>query len=134
MPQVRIIAKNFMDMVASLPTMKLDKLYTNPFICQAILRFSSSCIAVIICFLLVQLLKYCFVEFAFRSLPPLAKKYVLEMLYIDGPVSAKMLEEWVLADGSSKHRVAVDRLIQLRIFSETVDRYLSFLCIFLFES
>ncbi|OAY24793.1 general transcription and DNA repair factor IIH subunit TFB2 [Manihot esculenta] len=94
MPQVRIIAKNFMDMVASLPTMKLDKLYTNPFICQAILR----------------------------SLPPLAKKYVLEMLYIDGPVSAKMLEEWVLTDGSSKHRVAVDRLIQLRIFSETVDR------------
>ncbi|KAF2303345.1 hypothetical protein GH714_016962 [Hevea brasiliensis] len=83
-----------MDMVASLPAMKLDRLYANPFICQAILR----------------------------SLPPLAKKYVLEMLYIDGPVSAKMLEEWVLADGSSKHRIALDRLIQLRIFTETVDR------------
>lgn len=39
MPQVRIIAKNFMDMVASLPAMKLDKLYDNPFICEAILRF-----------------------------------------------------------------------------------------------
>ncbi|KDP20952.1 hypothetical protein JCGZ_21423 [Jatropha curcas] len=94
MPQVRIIAKNFMDMVASLPAMKLDKLYANPFICQAILR----------------------------SLPPLAKKYVLEMLYIDGPVTAKMLGEWVLADGSSKHKVSIDRLIQLRIFTETVDR------------
>ncbi|WCJ27011.1 General transcription and DNA repair factor IIH subunit TFB2 [Euphorbia peplus] len=94
MPQVRIIAKNFMDMVGSLPAVKLDNLYTNPFICQAILR----------------------------SLPPLAKKYVLEILYIDGPVLAKTLEEWVLDDGSTKHRVAIDRLIQLRIVTETVDR------------
>lgn len=94
MPQVRIIAKNFMDMVASLPAMKLDKLYDNPFICEAILR----------------------------SLPPLSKKYVLQMLYIDVPVTAKSMEEWVLADGSSKHRVAIDRLIQLRVFTETVDR------------
>ncbi|KAG5528153.1 hypothetical protein RHGRI_028930 [Rhododendron griersonianum] len=35
MPQVKIIAKNFMDMVASLPAMKLDKLYDNAFICEA---------------------------------------------------------------------------------------------------
>lgn len=55
-------------------------------------------------------------------MPPLAKKYVLQMLYIDGPVAAKLLEEWVLADGSSKHKVAVDRLVQLRVFTETVDR------------
>lgn len=38
MPQVKIIAKNFMDMVASLPAMKLDQLYENAFICEAILR------------------------------------------------------------------------------------------------
>lgn len=38
MPEVKIIAKNFMDMVASLPAMKLDKLYDNAFICEAILR------------------------------------------------------------------------------------------------
>ena len=38
MPQVKIIAKNFMDMVASLPAVKLDKLYPNAFICEAILR------------------------------------------------------------------------------------------------
>jgi len=69
MPQVKIIAKNFMDMVASLPAIKLDKLYNNVFICEAILR----------------------------SLPPLAKKYVLQMLYIDVPVPATMMEEWVLA-------------------------------------
>ncbi|KAM1652492.1 hypothetical protein EV2_005186 [Malus domestica] len=94
MPQVRIIAKNFMDMVATLPAMKLDKLYENAFICEAILR----------------------------SLPPLAKKYVLQMLSIEVPVTAKSMEEWVLPDGVSKHRVAIDRLIQLRIFTETVDR------------
>ncbi|KAF7130561.1 hypothetical protein RHSIM_Rhsim10G0081000 [Rhododendron simsii] len=94
MPQVKIIAKNFMDMVASLPAMKLDKLYDNAFICEAILR----------------------------SLPPLAKKYVLQMLYIDEPVLATSIHEWVLADGESKHTVAVDRLVQLRVFIETVDR------------
>ncbi|CAO2842838.1 unnamed protein product [Amaranthus hypochondriacus] len=94
MPQVRIIAKNFIDMVASLPAVKLDMLYANPFICEAILR----------------------------SLPPLAKKYILQMLYIDAPVPAKSLEEWVLPDGLSKHRVAIDRLIQLRVLTETVDR------------
>ncbi|KAA8515273.1 hypothetical protein F0562_018497 [Nyssa sinensis] len=94
MPQVKIIAKNFMDMVASLPAMKLDKLYENAFICEAILR----------------------------SLPPLAKKYVLQMLYIDVPVPAKSMEEWVVADGFSKHKVAIDRLIQLRVLTEIVDR------------
>ncbi|XP_042029509.1 general transcription and DNA repair factor IIH subunit TFB2-like [Salvia splendens] len=94
MPQVRIVARNFMDMVASLPPVKLDKLYENSFICEAILR----------------------------SLPPLAKKYVLQLLYIEGPVSAKWLEEWVLADGASKHKVAIDRLIQLRVLTETVER------------
>ncbi|XP_059671024.1 general transcription and DNA repair factor IIH subunit TFB2 [Cornus florida] len=94
MPQVKIIAKNFMDMVASLPAMKLDNLYKNAFICEAILR----------------------------SLPPLAKKYVLQLLYIDVPVTANSMEEWVLADGFSKHKVAIDRLIQLRVLAETVDR------------
>ncbi|XP_062016959.1 general transcription and DNA repair factor IIH subunit TFB2 [Rosa rugosa] len=91
MPQVRIIAKNFMDMVAALPAMKLDKLYDNAFICEAILR----------------------------SLPPLAKKYVLQMLCVELPVNSKSMEEWVLPDGASKHRVAIDRLVQLRIFTET---------------
>ncbi|CAN0910713.1 General transcription and DNA repair factor IIH subunit TFB2 [Linum grandiflorum] len=94
MPQVKIIAKNFMDMVAALPAMKLDVLYENSFICEAILR----------------------------SLPPLAKKYVIQMLYIEGSVTAKLLEEWVLADGLTKHLVSIDRLVQLRIFNEAVER------------
>ena len=45
------------------------------------------------------------------------------MLYIDSPITAKSIEVWVLPDGYSKHRVAIDRLIQLRVFTETVDRY-----------
>ncbi|KAJ4976504.1 hypothetical protein NE237_001610 [Protea cynaroides] len=94
MPQVKIIAKNFMDMVAALPALKLDMLYDNGFICEAVLR----------------------------SLPPLAKKYVLQMLYIDNSIPAKSMEEWVLAEGLSKHKNAIDRLTQLRVFLETVDR------------
>ncbi|XP_068639811.1 general transcription and DNA repair factor IIH subunit TFB2 isoform X2 [Aristolochia californica] len=94
MPQVKIVAKNFMDMVAALPAMKLDKLYDNAFICEAVLR----------------------------SLPPLAKMYVMQMLYIDVPVTAKSLKERVLPDGFSKHKVAIDRLLQLRIFVESIDR------------
>jgi len=46
------------------------------------------------------------------------------MLQIDVPVAAKLLEEWVLPDGVSKHRVAIDRLVQLRVFLEAVDRYI----------
>lgn len=59
MPQVKIIAKNFMDMVAALPAMKLDKLYENTFICEAVLRYFdilslfSSCIS-------FWFLKHCF--------------------------------------------------------------------------
>lgn len=74
-----------------------------------------------------------FSDFILRSLPPLAKKYVLQLLYIDGPVLAKWLEEWVLADGASKHRVAIDRLIQLRVLTETVERYWTYILIFIFN-
>ena len=40
------------------------------------------------------------------------------MLYIDGAIPAKTMEEWVLPDGFTKHKVAIDRLVQLRLFSE----------------
>lgn len=91
-----------MDMVASLqPALKLDMLYENPFVCEAILR----------------------------CLPPLAKKYVLQLLYIDGPVTTNSFDEWVLPDGVSSHKLAVDRLIQLRILTEitVVGRYILFI-------
>ncbi|XP_020525409.1 RNA polymerase II transcription factor B subunit 2 isoform X2 [Amborella trichopoda] len=93
MPQVKIVPKNFMDMVAALPASKLDSLYTNTFFCEAVLR----------------------------SLPPVSKMYVLRMLYIDAAVSAKLMQEWVLPDSFSKHKAAIDRLLQLRVFTESID-------------
>jgi transcription initiation factor TFIIH subunit 4 len=94
MPQVMVVARNFMDMVAALPASKLDMLYDSAFICEAVLR----------------------------SLPPLAKKYVLQMLYVSAPVPAAAMEGWVRDEYAAKHKVAIDRLLQLRIFVEVRDR------------
>ncbi|KAL6844201.1 hypothetical protein ACP4OV_025874 [Aristida adscensionis] len=94
MPQVMVVARNFMDMVAALPASKLDMLYDSAFICEAVLR----------------------------SLPPLAKKYALQMLYVSAPVAAAAMEEWVLDEYAAKHKVAIDRLLQLRVFVEVRDR------------
>eukprot|EP01018_Ginkgo_biloba_P021117 Gb_25777 [translate_table: standard] len=55
-------------------------------------------------------------------MPPVSKKYVLQLLYVDIAVSAKSMEEWVLSDGFSKHKAAIDRLLQLRVFVEASDR------------
>ncbi|KAM0877308.1 hypothetical protein ACQ4PT_035571 [Festuca glaucescens] len=94
MPQVMVVARNFMDMVAALPAAKLDMLYDSAFICEAVLR----------------------------SFAPLAKKCVLQMLYVSAPVPAAATEEWVLDEYASKHKVAIDRLVQLRVFVEVRDR------------
>ncbi|PUZ59097.1 hypothetical protein GQ55_4G013100 [Panicum hallii var. hallii] len=94
MPQVMVVARNFMDMVAALPASKLDMLYDSAFICEAVLR----------------------------SLPPLAKKYALQMLYVLAPVTAAAMEEWVLNEYAAKHRVSIDKLLQLRVFVEVRDR------------
>ncbi|KAF8730709.1 hypothetical protein HU200_016569 [Digitaria exilis] len=67
MPQAMVVARNFLDMVAALPASKLDMLYDSAFICEAVLR----------------------------SLPLLAKKYALQMLYVLAPVTATAMEEWV---------------------------------------
>uniref|UniRef100_M8C0S4 RNA polymerase II transcription factor B subunit 2 n=1 Tax=Aegilops tauschii TaxID=37682 RepID=M8C0S4_AEGTA len=94
MPQVMVVARNFMDMVAALPAAKLDMLYDSAFICEAVLR----------------------------SFPPLAKKYVIQMLYVSAPMPAAAMQEWVLDEYASKHKVAIDRLLQLRVFVEVRDR------------
>ncbi|KAL4329918.1 hypothetical protein AHAS_Ahas13G0348100 [Arachis hypogaea] len=47
---------------------------------------------------------------------------MLQLLHIDVNMVAKLLEEWVLPDGYTKHRVAIDRLVQLRVFVEAVTR------------
>ncbi|CAL4927159.1 unnamed protein product [Urochloa decumbens] len=94
MPQVMVVARNFMDMVAALPASKLDILYDSAFICEAVLR----------------------------SLPPLAKKYALQMLYVLAPLTVAAMEEWVLDEYAAKHRVTIDKLLQLRVFVEMRDR------------
>jgi hypothetical protein len=44
------------------------------------------------------------------------------MLYVLAPVTAAAMEEWVLDEYASKHRVAIDKLLQLRVFVEVRDR------------
>ncbi|KAJ7516856.1 hypothetical protein O6H91_21G001600 [Diphasiastrum complanatum] len=95
MPRLRVVSRaTFMDMVASLPASKLDRLYDSHWTCQAILR----------------------------SLTPLAKQYVMRMLYIDAPIPNKSLQEWVLPDATVKHKVAIDKLEQLRILVDVSER------------
>ncbi|CAN6283517.1 unnamed protein product [Urochloa humidicola] len=60
MPQVLVVARNFMDMVAALLASKLDVLYDSAFVC----------------------------DYVRLSLPPLAKKYALQMLYVLAPVTS----------------------------------------------
>ena len=44
------------------------------------------------------------------------------MLYVLAPVTAAAMEEWVLNEYASKHKVAIDKLLQLRVFVEVRDR------------
>ncbi|KAF8756802.1 hypothetical protein HU200_011038 [Digitaria exilis] len=66
MPQVMLVVRKFMDMMAALTASKLDMLCDSAFICEAVLR----------------------------SLLPLAK-YALQMLYVLAPVTAPAMEGWV---------------------------------------
>eukprot|EP00250_Pteridium_aquilinum_P011836 c20340_g1_i1 orf=78-1457(+) len=87
MPKIKFVAQDFMGMVANLPAVNVDNLYESHWTCQAV----------------------------FRSLPPLAKMYVLRLLYIDTVVTSKIMDEWILPDYQTKHRVAIDKLEQLRV-------------------
>lgn len=44
------------------------------------------------------------------------------MLYVLAPVSAAAMEEWVLNEYATKHRAAIDKLLQLRVFIEVRDK------------
>ncbi|KAH8947288.1 hypothetical protein BDL97_11G032600 [Sphagnum fallax] len=87
MPRVRVISRNFMEMVAGLPPAKLDLLYKRHWTCQAVLR----------------------------SLPPLAKLYVMRLLYVEEAVPSKSLQDWALPDAQQKHQVAINRMEKLRV-------------------
>uniref|UniRef100_A0A0E0R2D2 Uncharacterized protein n=1 Tax=Oryza rufipogon TaxID=4529 RepID=A0A0E0R2D2_ORYRU len=49
---------------------------------------------------------------------PLAKKYTLELLFASSPpsVTAAAMKECVLDEYSTKHRISIDRFLQLKIF------------------
>ncbi|KAL2619942.1 hypothetical protein R1flu_000147 [Riccia fluitans] len=94
MPNVRVVSRNFMEMVAALPAAKLDDLYESPWTCQAVVR----------------------------SLPPLAKQYVLRLLFVEAAVSSKSMQDWALTDALNKHRVAIDKLEQLRVLIDASER------------
>uniref|UniRef100_A0A0E0BDM3 Uncharacterized protein n=1 Tax=Oryza glumipatula TaxID=40148 RepID=A0A0E0BDM3_9ORYZ len=49
---------------------------------------------------------------------PLAKKYILELLFASSPasVTAATMKECVLDEYSTKHRISIDRFLQLKIF------------------
>ncbi|CAI5494039.1 unnamed protein product, partial [Closterium sp. Naga37s-1] len=49
------------------------------------------------------------------SLPPLAKQYVLRLLFLTDPVPAALVADWPKPEAHSKHKAALDRLQQLRL-------------------
>ncbi|KAK9806388.1 hypothetical protein WJX72_012519 [[Myrmecia] bisecta] len=71
----------------SLPPIMLSSLYESHYTCQAVLR----------------------------TLPPVAKQYVLRLLYIDAPISEGMLDSWPSAHSGTKHSVALDKLLRLQV-------------------
>lgn len=78
---------SFMDYLASLPAIQLDRLYESHWTCQAVLR----------------------------SLPPLAKQYVLRLVLVEAAVGAADMESWVKAGARSQHLAAIERMEQLRV-------------------
>lgn len=58
-----------------------------------------------------------------RSLPPLAKQYVLRLLFVEAAVSSKSIQDWALPDALNKHKVAIDKLEQLRVLIEATERF-----------
>eukprot|EP00898_Chlorokybus_atmophyticus_P003892 jgi/Chlat1/4503/Chrsp29S04577 len=81
---------DFLEYLGSLPALKLDRLYASHWTCQALLR----------------------------SLPPLAKQYVLRLLFVDASLPARTLQDWAQPTAAAKHRAALDRLRQLRVLLE----------------
>jgi transcription initiation factor TFIIH subunit 4 len=54
----------------------------------------------------------------YRSLPPVAKQYVLRLLFIEQPVSGETMRGWAKPDAVGKHKAAMERLDQLRVLLE----------------
>ncbi|KAL6043815.1 RNA polymerase II transcription factor B 52 kDa subunit [Balamuthia mandrillaris] len=81
---------NVFDYVSKLPQETLDKLYTDPWTCQAI----------------------------FRSVPPLGKQFVLRLLFLDAPVVLATIQSWVKPQYKPQHDASVNRLLTLKVLRE----------------
>lgn len=57
-------------------------------------------------------------SFPYRSLPPVAKQYVLRLLFIEQPVSGETMRGWAKPEAVGKHKAAMERLDQLRVLLE----------------
>ena len=77
---------DFVTYLVQLPAIQLDKLYESRWTCQAVLR----------------------------SLPPLAKQYVLRLVFLDS-VPQGLFQGWHTSEGQSKHRATIEKLRQLRV-------------------
>ncbi|GLJ36800.1 hypothetical protein SUGI_0742290 [Cryptomeria japonica] len=85
---------NLTDFISEILPEISDKLYSNQYVCQAMLR----------------------------SMPPLCKQYVLHLLYIDTIVCDKEIVTWAFPNEVTKHKAAVDRLLKVKVFLEGLDR------------
>ncbi|CAN6310205.1 unnamed protein product [Urochloa humidicola] len=94
MPQVLVVAQNFMDMVAALLASKLDMLYDSAFIC----------------------------DYLSLQVAPTTGEEVCTADVVRVGTGDLCREEWVLDEYAVKHRVTIDKLLQHRVFVEVRDR------------
>lgn len=81
--------KSILDFLCSLDAAVLQHLYTDTFTCLTV----------------------------FRSLPDLAKQYVLRLLCIDDGINRSLIESWVRTDLPSQqlHRASITRMLELKL-------------------
>mmetsp|Transcript_4214 Transcript_4214/g.11879 ORF Transcript_4214/g.11879 Transcript_4214/m.11879 type:complete len:451 (+) Transcript_4214:289-1641(+) len=85
---------NLVSYLEELPPVKLAKIYGSHWTCQAVLR----------------------------SLPPLAKQYVLRLLFINTGISENIVNSWAQSSARAKHDTAVDALQRLQVLRKQMDR------------
>jgi hypothetical protein len=83
------MASAFVGFLSGLPPHQIDRLYHSPWACLAVLR----------------------------ALPPLAKHYVMRLLYVEAGVPSVALDAWVRPGAEGKHRVALDHMRRLRVLA-----------------
>ncbi|RWS25880.1 General transcription factor IIH subunit 4-like protein, partial [Leptotrombidium deliense] len=85
-----IRCQNFREYLSKMNGLTLDKLYGEPAICLA----------------------------AFRELPPLAKHYIMRLLYVEQPIPKAVINSWVTQSSLKEHNDTIDIMKQLRIWSD----------------